>query len=100
MMSGKVSTRTPIGRRLRPRSPYQVATITKTVSDKIRLRRVSRNQPICGLSVLASAIGQGHGQRGDESHSEDGVTRPPGDRPGMSDMVRWRAKGQHHTNHR
>ena len=41
-----------------------------------------------------------HGQRGDQGYAEDGVTRPPGDRPGSADMVGWRAKGQHHTDHR
>jgi hypothetical protein len=30
----------------------------------------------------------------------DGVTRPPADRLGMSDVVGWRAKGESQTDHR
>ena len=41
-----------------------------------------------------------HGQCGDQDRPEDGVTRPPGDRSGIGDMVGWRAKGDHHTDHR
>ena len=134
MISGRLSTRTPIGRRLSPRAPYQSATTTKTVRDKIRLRRVSRNQPVCGLSVLASAIAKGRASATTARHmtakpdpsSPNRVTRGRlscgctittasaatsatprtalrGRRAigrACSDMVRWRAKGQHHTDHR
>ena len=60
MISGKVSTRTPIGRRLRPRPAYQSATTTRTVRDRIRFRRVSRNasgRVSVGASVIARSAG-------------------------------------------
>ena len=108
--------------------------MTKTVRDRIRLRRVSRNQPVDGTSVGCIGHRQGQGQRndceagdrqprpikseerdqgqaqqwlqdhhrqcGNQRSAEDGVTRPPGDWPGRTEMVGGRAERQHHTDHR
>ena len=65
----RTRTKTAIGMKPWPRVLYHVATDTKIVSDRIKLCRVSRNQP---AELIAGGIGHGQGQgERDDGHNGD-----------------------------